>query len=706
MPRIVLALIFASFAAAAAAQSVNHIGGEGSSYLQLHMSDGIDWYPWGPAAIEKAKRDGKPLFVTIGYASCHWCHVMEQKAFSDPEVARMLNAYYVPVVVDREEHPDLDAALMTYVESMSGSAGWPANLLVTPELAPFFAATYLEPEELNRALVLGASRWANEREAVVSSAREIVQAAVPPAVANGQVPVPDALRTLADNAQKAFDAEHGGFGTEPKFPQALLLDFLLRESVRRNNADLRRIALTTLRSMAEGSIHDQIGGGFHRYATDSAWRKVHYEKMLYDQALLLSDYVIAWQLTREPLFADVARDTGDYMLRDLQFPGGGGFVSSQDADSVVPGDHGPKLVEAEFYFWTPKQVRQVLGKTGDAMNFYYGINDRNPLPFRAHSDAATRKEYGYSEAEWPGVLATAKARLLEIRQKRPQPFRDEKVLAGWNGLAISALAHAGAALGERRYLDAATTAARVVQTRLWIAKDKRLLRSFSGDRAVDALASDYAQLIAGLVDLYEATFDIKLLTFAVELQQRQDQLFWDAKQGRYTTGSKLPSAVAAAYVESDRDTPSANSLAVRNLVRLGELTDRAEWRDRAAVILRSFAADIDSISYAALAAAYATTLTPQRQIVIAGDPRRDETKKLIAAVHERFLPNAVVMLADGGAGQIKLGAWLPYVKEMVPVDKHAAAYVCEQRVCKLPTTDPEQLAKLLDELSAKLSPQE
>ncbi len=694
--RSVLAILLLSVATAALAQAPrNHVAGESSRYLQLHADDAVDWHSWNAETLAAAQRDNRPIFLSIGYASCHWCHEMREKVFSDPAVALLINGSFMPVLVDREERPDIDATYLAYVQSMTGSAGWPANLMLTPNLEPFWGASYVDAEELKRALVAGSARWKSEREGVVQSAREIVSASMLHPAELG-LASPDELTALAEQAKALYDAEHGGFGSAPKFPRTLLLDALLRQSQRTNDAKLQAIVLDSLRKMAEGSIHDPIAGGFHRYATDAAWRSPHFEKMLYDQALLAQLYLEAYQIRHEQQFADVARDTLDYMVRDLC--GKNGCASSQDSDSVVPGPNGPVLSEGSYYYWTHTELIQIMGKRyGDLFAFHYGIGPGKKLPYIAHSEAATRRELGITEKEWGDTFAAAHGRLLEFQEKRPQPARDEKRLAGWNGLAISALARGGMILADEKYLAAAETTANAVTAALWDPKSKKLRHSSTSPLA--AQASDYAQLIAGLLDLYESTLDFRWLSLALELQQRQDELFWNEKETRYGSGSTLPDALAAAAVESDNDTPSVNSLSPMNLMRLAEMTGRPLLRDRALGIFRVLAARISNISYAQMASSFAMSLAPPRQIVLAAEPRREETRRLLFAINERFLPNRVVMLAEP-----RLGQWLPYVNEMKMIEEHpdpkktvkrATAYICEERVCKAPTDDPDEVRKIL-----------
>ncbi len=644
------------------------LGAARSPYLVAHDSNLVHWSPWGAEAFARAKKEDKPIFLSIGYASCHWCHVMSHESFDDPEIAKLLNDYFVPVLVDRQEHPDVDATYLSFVQATTGSAGWPANLILTSDLQPLIGASYMKPEALNRLLVIVSNRWATERKAFLSSASMIAAMIDQPSPAS--VTANETIARAIDELQQSFDHEHGGFGTEQKFPHAPTLDFLLRSS----NVAAKEMALKTLRVMADAQIHDQIGGGFHRYTTDSAWREPHFEKMLSDQALLAIAYLEAWQLTRDARFESVARDTLDYIL-DLR-QASGGFGSGQDADSIIPGKKGPELVEGAFYFWTPEQL-EFLGKENATLAArYYGIDKEHNLPFVAHP---------------AGDIAQIRARMKEARSKRPAPFIDTKVIAGWNGLAISALARVGAAFEEPRYIGAAKDASKVIRTKLWKTKLSRV-------EGIDALCEDYAFVIAAMLDLFEATGDVALLEFAVTLQTKQDALFWNETASRYDKGGAMPKQLAQLAAESESDLPTANSIAASNLFRLGEFTDSAAWRERATNIFHGYGSRLLNApsELPAMVAAMTMMTSAPRQIVITGYAGADDTRALMRIAHERLLPFRIIVPAYGGAAQQRLAAYMPVVKEMKPIDRKATAFVCEHYMCKLPTTDPAQLIKSLE----------
>jgi uncharacterized protein YyaL (SSP411 family) len=520
---------------------------------------------------------------------------------------------------------------------------------------PLAGATYMQPDALKRWLAAAASNHP-------------LPAPVPPSTI-GNAAASDAIARAVDQLQQSFDAKHGGFSSAPKFPLPSTLDFLLR-----SGGPLGRdMAFKTLRAMANGSIHDQIGGGFHRYTTDAAWREPHFEKMLTDQALLAIDYLEAWQLTRDPQFESVVRDTLDHVL-EIRVPGGG-FASSENADSLIAGKSGPEMVEGAFYLWDPSQLAFLHDDAKIAAR-YYGIDKAGSLPYVA--DPFTD-------------ITAIRARMKELRGKRPPPRFDTKVIAGWNGLAISALARAGAALGEKRYIDGANEAAKVIRTKLWKTKLSRV-------EGIDALCEDYAFVIAGMLDLFEATGDASLLEFAVTLQNKQDALFWNESASRYENGGSAPKQLQGWAVESESALPTANSVSASNLLRLGEFTDAAAWRDRARSIFRGYGWFLERApsEFPAMVAAMTMTLSPPRQIVIAGNPSNPDTKQMLRIAHERFFPFRIIVPLTGDAARQRLATYMPTVKEMKPIEKKATAYVCEHYVCKLPTSDPVQLTKTLE----------
>jgi uncharacterized protein YyaL (SSP411 family) len=677
VPRGILALALFTVTIGARAQAaVPHpLAKEKSAYLRGHAANAVRWRVWGEGAFAEARGAGKPVFLSIGYASCHWCHVMERESFTDAAIAKLLNEEFVPVLVDREEHPEVDATYIAFLTSMTGSAGWPANLILTPELRPIVGGSYMQPEALTRLLTVVAGRWKSDRKALLDSSEQLVQMtrAMAPTSAPADLDA-KLLAAVGKDIAGSYDAERGGFGDAPKFPRALTISYLLRYADRTGDAAARTSALDTLRRLAASGLYDQLGGGFHRYAVDADWREPHFEKMLYDQALLAIAYTEAWQITKEESFQRTARGILDYVLRDLRAPKSTAFASAQDSDTGHE--------EGAFYLWSKAELQTLLGDESASAFRYYGIERETGNVLRI----ADAKQKG------------AQQQLLAARNKRPAPLRDDKVLTSWNGLMISALARAGAAFDEPRYLDAANGAARFVTSTLWNAKTKTLQRRWAdGQAGIEALPEDYAFLIQGLLDLFESTQDVQWLELASTLQQQQDQRFWDAKGERYTGGNSVPAALQGVATESELALPAANSVSALNLLRLGELADSAAFRGRANAIFRRSASRLGTNGgeLPALASALLFAFSTPKQIVIAGDPAKEDTRALLRLVHERFLPSRVLVVA-GGPSRERLARFMPIVKEMSPIGGRATAFICEHYVCKLPTADPAKVAKLLE----------
>ena len=688
-----------------------------SPYLLLHAHNPVDWYPWGNDAFEKARKENKPIFLSIGYFTCHWCHVMEKESYSDTGVAAILNQYFVSIKVDREERPDIDRLYIAYVEATTGSAGWPLNVMLTPDRKPFFGGTYFPPDQLKSLLQKVADAWSKQHDSVTQIAGRAAQQLIE-IVSTQPSATGDLQPAILDQAYKqiasTYDATNGGFGGAPKFPRPVTLCFLLRYYARTGQREALDMTLNTLRAMERGGIHDQLGGGFHRYSTGATWLVPHFEKMLYDQAQLAIVYAESYQITHDRFYADTTRDILDFALREMQQPRDG-FASAKDADSRVdPGK--PETSEGVFYIWTTQEVESVLSKQDAAVfEFAYGVESGGNVPgqqdvrgelkgknilYEAHSTEETAKKFGLTVEQTAEKLTAERKALLATRSRRPQPPVDDKIVTAWNGMTISALARASQALDEPRYLESAQATAKFLETHLYDSKTGKLWRSYrAGGPSVDGFLDDYTDLIGGLLDLYQAGFDVHWLKWAVSLQEKQDQLFGDAKEGGYfDAGSSDPSLLSRTRDSYDGAEPSPNSTATMNLLRLAQFTDRAEWRDRAQKTLSAFAARLQSTPEAvpALSSALDFRLAQTKQVLIAGNLTSGDTHELLRQVNTRFLPNKILLLADGGVGQQQLARWLPFVAGAHRVQGHATAYVCENYVCKLPTTDAEMMARLLD----------
>jgi len=665
-----------------------------SPYLLLHAHNPVEWYPWGDEAFEKARKENKPIFLSIGYFTCHWCHVMEKESYSDPSVAAILNQYFVSIKVDREERLDIDRLYIAYVEATTGSAGWPLNVMLTPDRKPFFGGTYFSPDQLKSLLQKVADAWSKQHDSVTQTAGRAAQQLIE--IVSKQSPATGDLQpAILDQAYKqiasTYDATNGGFGGAPKFPRPVTLCFLLRYYVRTGQRDALDMTLNTLRAMERGGIHDQLGGGFHRYSTGASWLVPHFEKMLYDQAQLSIVYTEAYQITHDRFYAETTRNILDFALREMQQPRGG-FASAADADSRMALGK-PETSEGVFYIWTTKEVESVLSKQDAAVfDYAYGVESGGNVPahqdargelsgknvlYEAQSTDETAKKFGLTIEQTADKLTAARKALLVARSRRPQPPLDDKIVTAWNGMVVSALARASQTLDEPHYLESAQTTAKFLETHLYDSKTGKLWRSYrAGGPSVDGFLDDYTDLISGLLDLYQAGFDVHWLKWAVSLQEKQDQFFGAAKEGGYfDAGTSDPSVLSRTRESYDGAEPSPNSTAAMNLLRLAQFTDRADWRDKAQKTLSAFAARLQSTPEAvpALASALDFRLAQKKQVLIAGDPTSQDTRELLRQVYTRLLPNKVLLLADGGAGQQQLARWLPFVAGAHRMQGHATA---------------------------------
>jgi len=648
------------------------------SYLRDHAKDAVHWQVWGDAAFAKARTEHKLVFLSIGYSGCHWCHVMQGESFADAEIGALLNERYVPILVDREEMPDVDATYIAFVQAMNnGSAGWPATLILTPDLSPLAGASYLKPEALKRALVSVADEWAKDPSGLLAngaSALAAVRAAAQqsaPAAAVSQDPV----HALAERLRTAYDRTNGGFGGAPKFLQPLLIDFLLR----RDSTD-RGMALETLRKIARSAVHDQIGGGFHRYAVDAEWHTPHFEKMLGDQALMAIVYTEAWLLTKDDLDQRVARDTLEFALAALKLPGGQ-FAAGWGADSVTPLNGSPQVLEGIYYTWPEEELRQVAWKNADFAVYYFGIEKNKANVIYPHvSDADAMKRFGLTKDQLQAKLADLTKRMQLVRSHRPEPKRDTNVVLATNALMISALARAGTAFGDDHYIYEAQQALRNLET------------------SKPVTADDYASLIQASLDVYEATYSLRWLERALDLQQKFDTALWRGDALRYEGGShNVPAALRELVPDRDADLPAANSVAAMNLLRIATITGSAPARTKADAIFRSYAGQLTSApsTLPALDSALLASAAPAREVIILGNPANDDAKALLRVVRESYAPLRSLVVANTAAERTKLAGYIPLIAEMKAVGDKATAYVCVGTQCKSPIVDPAKLAATL-----------
>ena len=701
----------------------NRLASEQSPYLLQHKDNPVDWYPWGDDAFARARAQDKPIFLSIGYSTCHWCHVMEHESFESEALAGILNRSFVSIKVDREERPDVDRVYMTFVQATTGSGGWPMSVWLTPSLQPFYGGTYFPPSArwgkpgFGEILEEIARVWREERDKVVQSAAHIVERLRTLGAADKgrqQVPPVAILERATQEFAAAFDARRGGFGDAPKFPRPAELLFLLREHARTGNEQPRDMVLLTLQVMARGGMRDHLGGGFHRYAVDGDWRVPHFEKMLYDQAQLVVAYVEAAQVTGDAFYAQVAVDTLDYVRRDLSDPGGA-FYSAEDADSLPPekaGAPGAHKMEGAFYIWTDEEVREVLGPDADIFRQHFGVRAGGNAPFDPQNEftnknllytAATIEQVAAASSrtveEVESTLRRARLTLLERRSMRPRPHLDDKILTAWNGLMIAGFARAGRVLeGQERLLDDARRAAAFIRSHLWREADRRLLRRYrNGDASVEGYAEDYAYLIFGLLELFQGDGDPGWLEWAMTLQQRQDELFWDDEDGGWfsTTGAD-PSVLLRLKEDYDGAEPSASAVSVMNLLLLSHLTASAGMEARIERTFAAFASRAAQMGRAVpmMLSALSMYYAGIPQIVVAGEPSADETRALRRTVHEKYLPSALLVPVDPAHRQA-LGRILPWIAALEPRQGRATAYVCRDFTCQVPATAPTELAAQL-----------
>jgi uncharacterized protein YyaL (SSP411 family) len=699
----------------------NRLAAEHSPYLLQHKENPVDWYPWGDTAFAKARAEDKPIFLSIGYSTCHWCHVMEHESFEHQQVAEVLNRDFVSIKVDREERPDVDRVYMTFVQATTGSGGWPMSVWLTPALKPFYGGTYFPPTArwgkpgFVDILQEVARVWRDERDKLERSAASIVErlrtfGAQPP---GEDVPGPEVLGAAVQQFWSAFDARRGGFGDAPKFPRPSELLFLLREHGRTGAAEPREMVLTTLRAMALGGMRDHLGGGFHRYSVDGDWRVPHFEKMLYDQAQLVLAYMEAAQLTGERFYADIAADTLDYVRRDLA-DAEGGFFSAEDADSVPPEqahDPAPHKSEGAFYIWRDEEIAAALGDDADVFRLRYGVLPDGNAPFdpqqefthknllytaRPLEEVATAT--GRSAEDAAAALARARARLLAVRGQRPRPHLDDKVLTAWNGLTIAALARAARVVEDRaEYLGVAQRAAEFIRTRLWNG-DTLLRRYRRGDAGVDAYAEDYAYLIFGLLELFQVDGDARWLEWALTLQRRQDELFWDPEDGGWfsTTGQDA-SVLLRLKEDYDGAEPAASSIAVLNLLTLSHLTADPLMTTKIERTFSAFAGRAAQMGRAVpmMLAALSTYHAGMPQLVIVGDAAG--ARALVDVTRERYRPNALIIRIDPVQREA-LARLLPWTEGMSMRGGQATAYLCRDFTCDAPVTSAEALRTLWNSL--------
>ena len=714
----------------------NRLSREKSPYLLQHAHNPVDWYPWGEEAFEKARKEDKPIFLSVGYSTCHWCHVMEEESFSDVSVAEIMNKNFVPVKVDREERPDIDSVYMNYVTASTGSGGWPMNVFLTPDKKPFYGGTYFPPEDrygmpgFGHLLSSLAESWKNQRQEITASADSAVtflnkksQETRNPSQLSAETLV-EAFKRYEANVDDA----DGGFGGAPKFPRSHSLSFILRQFARTKNARALQITEKTLTAMARGGIYDQLGGGFHRYSTDARWRVPHFEKMLYDQAILARTYLEAYQVTHDEFYARIAREILEYVSDRMTSPEGG-FYSAEDADSLDPENHvsandpgasvpAGKKREGAYYVWRKSDLEKALpAAAAEIACYYYGVEPSgNALndPHRefvgqnvlhvAHSIPEAASHFKKSEKEIIISLQESRQTLLGVRAKRPAPYLDDKLLTDWNGLMISAYAFGATVLDEPRYAEKAKRAAEFIRSKLKDAQGALWHRYRENTSGIEGHLNDYSFLIYGYLALYEATFEPTWLKEAKQLADGMIAVFWDTTDGGFFMTSGLAEKLITRPKELyDGALPSGNSIALLDLLLLSRFTGDKQYEALAQKALASFSSEVtaEPANYPQLLIALDFSIGPSQEIVMAAVPGDTTVAAMRREIYSRFIPNKIVLFHEDGQAGKSLETVSPFVKDKKPVKGKTAVYVCRHQACQLPVTDLEELKKSLNASTEK-----
>ncbi len=675
----------------------NHLISEKSPYLIEHAYNPVDWYPWGEEAFQKARERDKPIFLSIGYSSCHWCHRQRAESFEDEKIAAILNEYFVSIKVDREERPDVDEVYMKAVQAMTGGGGWPLSVFLTPDLKPFYGGTYFPPVPQHGLPAFGqvlnhiAVEWRKNREEMMKNGREISAFLKESYSTKSKgIPSEEILETGYANLISNYDPEYGGFGGSPKFPLPTYPMFLHRYFYKTKKRLALNSSLRTLDAMAAGGIHDHLAGGFHRYSTDRRWLVPHFEKMLYDNALLVRAYLEAYQLTQNSAYSITARDVLGWIMSEMTDPKGG-IYSAQDADT----EEG----EGVYYTWTPDEIKATLTeRESDIIDYFYGVTSKGnfeegrTILHEENTSEKTAAKFNLNTDELEKLLEEANSKLLQARHRRPRPHTDDKILTSWNGLAISAFAYAYQALGEEVYLNVARNCADFILTHLY--KDGRLLRRYrAGDAAIEATLEDYSYLIQGLIDLYEASLDPRWIREAVTLNQQMMNLFWDNTNGGFFFTSKREDLPAEIKEDYDGPTPSGNSVAALTLLRLNEFTGNPELKEKAETIFKVFNEGIEAqpSAHTYMLSALDFYYGAPKEIVVATESL-EEGREMIREIQTRFLPNKVLSAVIGEEHPLQSSL----TEGKIPIQEKPTVYICQNFTCKTPVTD---LASLRSQLA-------
>ncbi len=678
----------------------NRLIHETSPYLLQHAHNPVDWYPWGEEALQLAKREQKPILLSIGYSACHWCHVMERESFENEEIAAVMNELFVNIKVDREERPDLDEIYMNAVQVMTRHGGWPMTVFLTPDLKPFYGGTYYPPEDrygrpgFPKVMSAVAEAFSEKNAQVLEQADQITTQLnqMSNLVDPHEHELTEELMTKAfQHYRSTFDAQYGGFGNAPKFPPSMGLPFLLRYWHHSGNANALEMVELTLQKMARGGMYDQLGGGFHRYSTDAHWLVPHFEKMLYDNAQLVVAYFEAYQVTKNSLYRDIATETLDYVLREMYDTENGGFYSTQDADS--------EGVEGKFFVWEPPEVEDIIGEeNAEIFCEYYDITPHgnfegeNILHVQTPSDIFARKlNMGQDKLE--SLLADGRQKLFAEREKRIKPGLDDKILTSWNGIMIRGMAMGYQLTGKVEYLTACEKSAEFVLTTL-SQEDGLLLRTYrAGKSHLNAYLEDYSYFIAGLIALYEASFEPKWLSEAERLAHIMiDQFGDESGNGFFFTGKAHELLIVQSKSAYDGATPAGASMAIHSLLRLAKHLDKPEFHDKAVETLKLYFHQMDVMPSGSgqLLCELAFLLSTPKEIAIIGEKGGTKTDAMLAALHGMYLPDKIVALSEPTAETT-----LPLLVNKPQIDNGATVYVCENYVCQAPTTEVEAFVEML-----------
>ena len=679
---------------------MNRLANEQSPYLLQHADNPVDWYPWGKEAFKKARELDRPIFLSIGYSTCHWCHVMEHESFEDDSVAKLLNDSFISIKVDREELPEIDHVYMSVCQAMTGGGGWPLTIVMTPAKEPFFAGTYFPKDKrggrsgLFQILPMIADAWNSKRQDIMTSVGQVKnyldQLNSKPAGNNFST---ELINRAYDQFRNGFDEEYGGFFRAPKFPSPHNLIFLMRYHHSFDNKIALDMATKTLKQMRLGGIYDHIGFGFHRYSTDRHWLVPHFEKMLYDQAMIAMAYTEAYHITGEDIFAQTANEIFTYVLRDMT-ASEGGFFSAEDADSEGE--------EGKFYIWTEQEIKEILGEDyGREFNDIFSITTQGN-----YRDESSGKETGLNiphlnnyNANGSNDFESAREKLFNIREKRIHPLKDDKILTDWNGLMIAALAKAAIVLDEPVYLDAAEKAAKFVLHS--ISKGERLLKRYrNGVAALDAHLDDYAFMAWGLLELYEATFATKYLSQALDLMNIMVEDFWDDKNGGFFLGSdQSEKLIVRSKTAYDGAIPSGNSVAVMNMVKLTRITGNTKWAELAEKTIRAFSEDVNRTptGYTLMLTGFMFDTQNSKEIVIVGDSRNRNTTKFLHTIRASYAPHKVLLFKDTSVSDNRLEQLANWTSTQNSINGKPTAYVCKNFACNQPTSDLQTALSFINE---------